>query len=149
MLTKRKSRIVTTILAVAILATMFVGYANAMEGSTKVASFSFWMSAPGGGGKDTASLQIKDSERTYADFYLYEVSNSTGKEGYLNVRASDKTTVVGRYPAIIGDDLSFPIEAIVLYASGYGNPGSKYCPSCQSSSSSTAGTFYIEGRWVP
>lgn len=145
MLTKGKRRGFALVLMVAIMATMLVGYASAAEASTYATSYSFWMRAPGGGDTDTATLRKKESSLSYAHYYLSTVSNSTGKEAYINVRAYDKVTKAGTAAVLSGTG-----NYDVYYLSGYGNVGSSYCPSSQSStSSSSSGSVYIEGKWRP
>ena len=102
MFAKNKMRIVTLVMAVAIMATMFMGFASATDNARAVNSYSFWMSAPGGGSSDTATLRTKESSLNYAYYNLTTVTNSTGKEAYINVRAYDKATKAGTAAVLRG-----------------------------------------------
>lgn len=148
MLTKGKRRVAALVLMVAIMATMLAGFASAAEtsvASTNATYYSFWMDAPGAGKTDTATLRTKESSLSYAYYNLTTVSNSTGKEAYINVRAYDKVTKAGTAAVLSGTG-----SYSVYYLSGYGNVGSSYCPSSQTStSSSSSGSVYISGTWRP
>ncbi len=148
---KTRSRIASVVLVAAILATMAVGYVSAAEAKAQAFEppYDFWMRAPGGGKDDTATLRTKESGDDAAFFYLDVASNTTDKEAYLNVRYNGSK--VAGTPAIFyryGD--IGPTEALIIYSPGYGKVNDQYCPSCMtSSSSSSAGAVYFEGRWTP
>lgn len=145
MLTKGKFRIVTMLLVVAIMATMFMGFACATDDARTASRWSFWISCPGAGGTDTATLRAKELDVNYAYYNLTTVTNNTGYNAYINVRASDKATKAGTADVVYGTGSYY-----VYYLSGYGNVGSYYCPSGQSSSSSSSAyAVYIEGTWRP
>lgn len=145
MFTKGKFRVATIVLIVAIVATVFMGVMSATDDARAANRWSFWISCPGGGGTDTATLRAKELNASYAYYYLTTVTNNTGYNAYINVRASDKTTKAGTADVVYGKGSYY-----VYYLSGYGNVGSYYCPSGQSSSSSsTAYAVYMEGTWRP
>lgn len=148
MLKKQKHRITAVGLTIAIMATMIVGYVSATEPlpSERAAGYyDFWLSCPGAGGSDTASVRVKERVLDSAFYNLTTVTNTTGYNAYINVRGSDKVTKVGNAESVSKTGVYY-----VDYLSGYGNVGDSYCPSGQSSSSSTtAKAVYIEGSWAP
>lgn len=99
MFTKRKSRIVTTILTVSILATMFVGFAGAAE--TDVSDgrdIPFYLELPARGVTDLATPREKKVDYSRAQFNLSNVDNPTGYRCFLNVRDKSGSSIVGEDP---------------------------------------------------
>ncbi len=149
MLTKRKSRIVTTILAVAILATMFAGFASATEAKTpapRSAFYSFRLSLPAYGETDMATAREKVTANDCATFKLGTVVNNTGYECFLNVRNKNGDAIAG-YPEGLGRNASGSIRTVAYrVSSGFGKIGESYRPSGQTYSLSPT-TASISGEW--
>lgn len=152
MLTKRKSRIVTTVLAVAILATMAVGYVSATETETRAtasAPYYFYLDLPEYGVTDLATPRMKELNRSYANYEDLTIENETGFKCYLNVRDSGGGKVAG-YPKELRQG-TYDIDSVkVSYATaaGYGQVGEQYRPSGQTDGDSPY-TAKIKGWWTP
>ena len=134
---RRTRRIVLLVLVIAIIATMLIGCVSAAT------NYSFWLSLPAYGVTDLATPREKESSLSYAYFNLTTVTNNTGYNLYINVRSSDGSTIVGTAATVYGTGSYY-----VYYLPGYGNVGTYYRPSGQTSSYSSKAA-YIEGRWRP
>ena len=153
MLTKRKSRIVTTILAVAILATMFAGFASATERENLANRamfdyYSFCLSLPEYGVTDYATSRTKVVNLDYAYFDLTTVTNTTGYQCYLNVRSGDKKDIAGQWPEKLTNNDTGAKKVYYKTNFGYGKVGEEYRPSGQTDEASPK-VAYIEGEWRP
>lgn len=150
MFTKRKSRIVTTILAVSILATMFVGFAGAAETETYSVDdgrdIPFYLELPARGVTDLATAREKKVDYGRAQFNLSNVDNPTGYRCFLNVRDKSGSSIVGKDPVELYS--GFTGDCFVTYNSWAGVVGVAYRPSGQTYSASTKSAF-IEGKWTP
>lgn len=150
MFTKRKSRIVTTILVVAILATMFAGYVSATEEkilAPRVMDQFFYLDLKPHGDMDLATPREKSVDREDALFYITYINNPTGYYCYLNVRDEDGVDIVGQTAAKLLDHGDCCLHA-VKYLSWHGQVGVKYRPSGQTNSGAAV-SARIEGRWTP
>ena len=148
MLTKRKSRIVTTILAVAILATMFAGFASASEVRARASNppYDFYLELPAYGVTDLATARVKTNDNMSALYELLNVDNPTGYRCFLNIRDENGSKIVGKDPLEVYDgDTGY---RTVKYISSEGVVGVAYRPSGQTYSNSAKSAF-IEGKWVP
>lgn len=145
--TKKKHIGITVALAVAIMATVLVGYASAtgVEYAANSTAYSFWIAPQPYAVTDMATPRTKASSNSYAYYYLTTVTNTTGYNCYLNVRTGDGYSIAG-YPKSLGNGATGYYQ--VYYRSGYGNVGSSYRPSGQTNSNA-AKSAYIEGSWIP
>lgn len=152
MRTKRKSRIAALILAVAIMATMAVGYVSATETETRAnasAPYSFYLDLPDHGVTDLATPRVKELRRSYAHYEDLTVENETGFKCYLNVRTGDGKDVAG-YPKKLEQGIYVMDYADVVYATaaGFGQVGKEYRPSGQTDNDSPY-YAHIAGGWTP
>lgn len=137
-----------------IVATMVTGLCVAyaatpeVDGQTSaITYYNFYLSMPSGGTTDLATPRLKENPASSATYSLTTVTNQTGYPCYINVRNSAGTVIVGNAYTIYNGQtgpMSFPVS----YLPGYGNVGTYYRPSGQTSSSSVYGA-YVQGQWRP
>ena len=107
----------------------------------------FYLNLEHGGTLDLATARTKELDANYATYHLTTILNNTGFPLYINIRNENGSTRVGEAKTIYSGT-STPTSIMVYYSDGYGNVGTKYRPSAQTSSSATTGA-YIEGQWRP
>lgn len=148
---KNGKKLVVTLVIALMLGVFGVNYSlvtHAEEASTRasVEYYDFYLTLPKAGVTDLATARTKVSSASNAFYTLSTITNTTGKSLYINVRNSSGSAIVGK-----AVEVGTPVKADsfwVDYLSGYGNVGTKYRPSGQTSSSSTK-PAYVEGSWRP
>lgn len=152
-----KRTIKTTLCAmliVALLATGLVTYAIAAGNdtaepvsTTSTIYYPFYLDLPAYGVVDLATPRKKEHPATAATFALTKQDVSSPYNAYINVRNSAGTAIVGTAKTLYSGE-AVPRSFAVAYLSGYGNVGTYYRPSGQTSSNSTR-TASIDGSWRP
>ncbi len=138
------------LVVVVMAAGLCVAYAATPEVSGTASTttyYNFYLSMPSHGVTDLATPRLKEHPAPAATYSLTTVTNQSGQPCYINVRNSAGTAIVGNaYKIYSGQTgpMSFPVS----YLSGYGNVGTYYRPSGQTSSSSPYGA-YVQGSWRP
>lgn len=151
MRTKSKSRIAALVLAVSIMATMFVGYVSATEvrpRSPRANFSSFSFDLPAYGTTQMGAAQEKETANLEASFEINTVSNKTGYSCFLNVRSKDGRTVVGYQQEVPEKNWNKYYSVAYCFTCGYGEIGESYRPSGQTYSRSPE-SAYIAGEWEP
>lgn len=145
-MTMCKKRIITGALLCVMILTLFVGLASAAAepvASTYATYYNYSLLLPARGVTKVGEPIEKESSLDYAYFYVTSLSNSSGLSCYLNVRSSDGKYIVGTAAPVAGTGV-----CSVNYLAGYGSVGTKYCPSGQTDSDSSASAT-IGGKWRP
>ena len=153
---KRKIRLfLTAVCILAMVGGLFTAYAiDAHDSGTKGVPdddayyYSFVLEASHHGSSQVGVEREKVLPNTYAKYKISTLVNTTGFKFYVNVRSYTYNCVAGTAHQVSAS-ASAPLSFNVSYLGGYGNIGSYYCPSMQTSSSSTHGYVQIIGKWAP
>ena len=146
-------RVMTFLCMISLLAGLFIAYAemnaekeSEEKGVTPI-DYGFYLSMDSNGVTDLATPREKESTDSYAYYLLSTITNTYNLPIYVNVRNQAGSSIVGTAHKIYYGT-GTPYSFNVYYKSGYGNVGTYYRPSGQTSSNSPVGA-YVQGLWHP
>lgn len=147
---KKKRKIITCMIMALLLTNLAVCYPKATQmripDPQESNFYPFYLDMPAHGVLDLATAREKECALNNAKYNLSEIHNPTGLTIYVNVRNSNGGIIVGNAHSISATNGTDYFN--VNYKTGYGNVGTYYRPSGQTSSSSTK-SAYVSGNWRP